>query len=154
VRRRILLVFWLLLIWSCAYSQQINIDSAVLLSPQPVKGFSDFIWEKLLTPEQFKENSQLLKPIPFPGSWKDIGYPDVGYGTYRLKIHLPKKIVNHSILFSIINSSAKVWVNGRLVDELGVCDLDPKKYKAKFGSLLIALPSDTADVELIIQVIK
>jgi len=43
-------------------------------------------------------------------------------------------------------------MNGKLSDELGVCDVDKKKYKARFGSLLIGVPSDTTTLELVVEV--
>jgi len=87
-----------------------------------------------------------------PHSWRSEGHPDLGIGTYRVVVHLPGKVSNHSILFPIVNSSVKVWLNGEVIDSLGVCSADLQKYRAKFGSLFIAIPGDTVDFELLVQV--
>ncbi len=121
-------------------------------STESLKGTWDFVWNELLTPTDFQKKSVEIKQVRVPGSWTAQGHPHLGIGTYRVKIHLNKKVANHSILFPNINSAAKVWMNGKLSDELGVCDVDKKKYKARFGSLLIGVPSDTTTLELVVEV--
>lgn len=132
-----------------AISQDITIDDPSV-SVQRLAGKWEFVWNKLLPPSEFEKDSSII--IQMPHSWKEEGHPDLGVGTYRVVVHLPKKVANHSILFPIINSSTKVWLNGELIDSLGICSTDLKKYRAKFGNLLIAVPSDTTAFELLVQV--
>lgn len=137
-----------------AFSQEVEINNSQLKNSQSLTGKWEFVWNQLLTPSGFPKASSEIKSLPVPGSWKDVGYPDLGLGTYRIVIHLSERATNHSILFPVINSSAKVWVNGVLTDELGSCDIDPKKNRAKFGSFFISIPSDTTTLELVVQVIN
>ncbi|GHM99919.1 sensor histidine kinase [Cytophagales bacterium WSM2-2] len=140
----------LVLVCFPALSQEIKINSTGVL---PLSGDWEFVWNRLLTPDDFQKSlGDTLLHVP--GSWIDIGHPDTGIGTYRVKIRLNETMPSHSILIPIINSTAKVWLNGKLVDELGVCDVDPAKYRAKFSSLLIAVPADTTMIELVVQVIN
>jgi signal transduction histidine kinase len=117
-----------------------------------LNGTWEFVWNQLLTPADFAKNTSEITLIQIPHTWKNEGHPHLGFGTYRVKMLLSKKAANNSILFPLVNSSAKVWLNGNLIDELGICNADEKKYRARFGSLLIAVPSDTTTLELVVQV--
>lgn len=141
----------LVFVYANAVSQDIILDNPAQ-SVQLLKGNWEFAWNKLLAPAEFKKDSSGIIIVKMPHSWKSEGHPDLGLGTYRAVVHLPKKVANHSIFFPLVNSSAKIWLNGRPVDSLGVCSADRQKYRAKFGSLFIAVPADTTVFELVVQV--
>src|SRR5688500_4283863 len=87
--------------------------------PFDLSGGWEFYWNKLLTPADFK-SPQVPDHIYVPGSWHRQGnYAVLGYATYRLRLTLPENQNSLSLHFPIINSSAKVWVNGVLVEETG-----------------------------------
>ncbi len=140
----------LIFLFAQGHSQEIKIDTKNGI--QPLKGNWEFVWNKLLVPSDFAKKPDEINLVGVAHSWKNDGHPHLGIGTYRGNFHLSKIVANYSILFPIVNSSAKIWVNGKLMDELGVCDADEKKYRARFGSLLIAVPSDTTTLELVVQV--
>lgn len=137
--------------YASAVSQDITIGDPSK-SVQKLAGNWQFVWNKLLLPSEFKKNSNEVRIVRLPHSWGSEGYPDLGVGTYRVVVHLPARVANHSIVFPIVNSSVKVWLNGELMDSLGVCSTDRGKYHAKFGNLFIAMPADTSVIELLVQV--
>jgi two-component system sensor histidine kinase ChiS len=117
-----------------------------------VSGTWEFYWNELLTPQDFslKRSHAFIK---VPGSWHRQGnYPVLGCATYRVTILLPEKQSNLSLYLPIINTSAKIWVNGNLVEETGIVSCDAKTYKAKLVGTVVSLPAKVKDVEVIIQV--
>jgi two-component system sensor histidine kinase ChiS len=152
VYKRTLLLLFLLVFSRVSTAQEIRLNTNDPDSIQLLRGAWEFVWNKLLTPTDFQKDSSEIKIVHVPHSWRNEGHPDLGIGTYRTRVYLKEKLANHAILFSIINSSAKVWMNGRLIDSIGNCTADLKKYKAKFGNLMIAVPADTTSIELVVQV--
>jgi len=148
------LISTLLFLFTCAYGYSQETNPSKLLSTQCIDDGWKFVWGQLLTPARYLNDTVKEKPIQVPGSWNDSGYGDTGFGTYRVTVQLPEKVINHSILLPQINSAAKVWLNGKLMDELGVCNPDRTKYRPEFRGLLIAIPDDTTTIELVLQVIN
>jgi len=140
----------LVFIYAKAVSQDITIEDPSQ-SVRLLRGNWQFVWNKLLLPSEFDRDLNKII-VQLPHSWRGEGHPDLGLGTYRVVVHMPKKVANHSVFFPIVNSSAKVWLNGKLIDSLGVCSADKQKYHAKFSSLFIAVPADTTAFELLVQV--
>lgn len=141
----------LLLSTHTLFAQELRLEGGIS-GTQSLKGNWEFIWNKLLSPSEFPKNSKDIEVVRVPHSWRNDGHPDLGVGTYRLSVAHTQKLVSHSILFPIVSSSIKVWMNGKLIDSLGVCSADRSRYKAKFGRLLVAVPADTAAFELVVQV--
>jgi two-component system sensor histidine kinase ChiS len=135
---------------TASFGQAVRVGTD-LNSLQRLNGNWEFVWNELLTPSEF-ERAKGIKIVNVPHSWKEDGHPDFGIGTYRASILLPRHLTNHSISLPVVSSSAKVWLNGNLIDSLGICTSDLKKYRAKFGNLLIAVPSDTTSLELVVQI--
>ncbi|MGC4021010.1 MAG: sensor histidine kinase [Cyclobacteriaceae bacterium] len=142
----------LIVSWIQAASQEIILSKEKARQVQLLTTSWEFVWDKLLTPVDFSKGLRGTQIVQLPHSWKDDNHPHSGVGTYRVTIHFPQKKTNYSILFPIINSSAKVWVNGSLVDSVGVCTNDLKRYRGRFGSMLIAVPPDTTAMEIVVQV--
>ncbi|HCW06416.1 MAG TPA: hypothetical protein DGG95_03510 [Cytophagales bacterium] len=142
------LLFILFVLAQPLFAQTISLKQSE--DAQSLKGDWEFVWDKLLTPQDFSNGRSGLVKVPH--SWKNNGHPHYGIGTYRVNVRLQNKVSNYSILFPLVNSSAKIWLNKKLIDEIGVCSSDPEKYKAKFTGLLIAVPADTTQLELVVQV--
>jgi hypothetical protein len=106
----------------------------------------------LLTPADFTSARQ-PQYLAVPGSWHRQGdYSVLGYGTYRLRIRLPDTRHGLSIFFPVINSSAKIWINGELVRETGIVAPNARDYKAQLKSTIVSIPKHVAEVELVMQV--
>jgi signal transduction histidine kinase len=114
-------------------------------------GTWEFYWNQLLGPNDFKV-VQHPAFIKVPGSWHRQSYPTIGHATYRATLTLPESQHGLAIYFPIINTAAKIWVNGELVAETGVVSTNQNSYKPKLSGTLIPLPEKTKKVELIIQV--
>jgi signal transduction histidine kinase len=120
--------------------------------PIKLRGEWEFYWKKLLGPEDFKVN-QNPEFIKVPGQWnREENYDVLGYATYRLNLKLPRSHSGLSLYFPIINSSAKIWINGNLAEESGKVSTDAKTYIAKLGNTIVSIPEYVTDVEIIIQV--
>ena len=128
-------------------SHDFSNDNGVFLA-----GEWEFFWHQLLTPDLPPDASSKAF-ISVPGSWHRQGnYPVLGFASYRLKIKLPAEQSGLSIYFPIINSSAKIWVNGKVVQKSGEVSDSPSTYKPRLQSTLIHLPEHETEVELVVQV--
>jgi two-component system sensor histidine kinase ChiS len=115
-------------------------------------GTWEFYWNKLLTPEDFK-TPQHPEWIVVPGSWHRQGnYPVLGFSTYRLVVALPENQSGLSISFPIINSAAKIWINGELAEEVGKVSTTPEGYRAKFSTTILSIPETTEHLEIVVQI--
>lgn len=117
-----------------------------------LSGNWEFYWNKLLSPQDFKfiQNPEW---VDVPGSWHRQGnYPLLGCATYRVSIKLDKTQNGLALYFPIINSAAKIWVNGELVSETGVVNTNPKIYSPQLMGTLVPLPEKTPQLDIIVQV--
>jgi class 3 adenylate cyclase len=101
----------------------------------PLEGEWNYYHHRFIQPSDFLE---LPPPIPstqmeVPGSWNEkVINSEVltgdGYGTYHLKILLSKnsKITNLALKFNFAATSAKYFVNGKLIHEQGTVGLSRK----------------------------
>lgn len=122
-------------------------DGAVALS-----GPWEFYWNKLLTPSDFNSDQQ-PEWFHVPGSWhRQSDHPSLGYGTYRVRILLPEEHPGLVLYFPIINSAAKIWLNGELVVETGTVSSDREVYQPKLSSSMVPISDTVQVVELIVQV--
>ena len=121
--------------------------------PYILSGEWEFYWNQLLSPEDFKipREAQWI----YPGSWHRQGdYSTLGFATYRIKLKLPESQNRLSLYFPIINSSAKIWINGSLVAEAGTVSSDKQLYKPKLTGTIVTLPEKERDLEVIVQVVN
>ncbi len=121
-------------------------------NPVELNGEWEFFWDQLLTPEQSK-TATTENFINVPGSWHRQGnYNVLGYATYRMRMKLPKDQAGLAIYFPIINASARIWINGRLVESSGIVSDNPSTYKPRLLATFVAIPERVQEIELIIQV--
>jgi signal transduction histidine kinase len=120
--------------------------------PVNLSGAWEFYWNELLTPADFSTNKK-KSFLNVPGAWNQQGnFTPLGFATYRLLIVLPDNQYSLLLFFPIINASAKIWVNGTLVQETGVVTSQSSTYKPKLQSTIVPIPDDVHNVELIVQV--
>ncbi len=111
----------------------------------------EFYWNQLLAPTDLAKAEPTLLFVP--GSWHRQGnYSTLGFGTYRLRMRMSPQQQGLAIYFPIINSSAKVWINGTLVNESGKVGRDPDNYRPRLLSTVVPIPDRTDTVELVMQV--
>lgn len=119
--------------------------------PIDLSGSWEFYYNQLLTPEDFR-NPRQLEWMPVPGSWGWQGKPVLGFATYRVRLTMPDQEHDLSMYFPIINSSAKVWINGFLEAETGLVGTDKNHYDAVLTSTIVSLPEKVRDLDIVIQV--
>ncbi len=119
--------------------------------PIDLSGKWEFYYGQLLTPEDLQK-PQHPEWMRVPGSWSWYGKPVLGFGTYRIRLTMPYQEHDLSIYFPIINSSAKIWINGFLEAETGLVGTDKSRYNAILTSTIISLPEKVTDLDIVIQV--
>lgn len=114
-----------------------------------VSGDWEFYWGKLLSPEEIGQHKRDTF-LRIPGYFGDIGYPQVGVATLRLKILLPKRQESLTLYVNDVLCSYKIWANGVLMGEVGKVDL--QESKALYYPMVFNLPYDVEECELIMQI--
>jgi signal transduction histidine kinase len=112
----------------------------------------EFYWDTLYDPN---DSSAKQKPslINVPGSWHRQGdYAVKGFATYRVKIILPKDQRGLAILCPVINSAARFFINGKLVEETGTVSSTREGYDPALRSTLLPMPDNTTEIELVVQI--
>jgi two-component system sensor histidine kinase ChiS len=119
--------------------------------PLYLSGTWEFYWNKLLSAGDFAKN-QNPQWIQVPGSWHRQGkYTTLGFATYRLQVIMPKTYNSLSLYIPIINSSAKIWIDGNLVEEIGKVSDSEDHYSARLSPMFVSLPENKRSLEIVIQ---
>jgi class 3 adenylate cyclase len=117
----------------------------------------EFHWKKFLLTDGDEEYSQpIYANIPAVWNGEKIDQkklPGYGYGSYRLKLRLPKHRMDSIALKTPDLSSAyKVWFNGKLVGGSGVISKTPEGFQPQFF-VGIAYVSDVHEEnEIVVEV--
>ena len=123
---------------------------------QPIGGHWQFYWNRLLTPEDFLRKHQQGELIWVPGAWnQQREYAGLGFATYRIRLKLPAAQSDVlAIYFPGINSAAKIWINGEIIMESGKVTVDKKFYRSQLTDIMLIVPPNTDNLDLIVQVIN
>lgn len=128
--------------------------------PIKLKGDWEFYWNKLLTPKDFNSGSQPhSKYMTLPHSWNGLSLNGkqlngMGYATYRLNILLDKSMTKQELALKMpnINFSYKLWIDGKLVTEVGKVGMNRESTIPKITTELIPFYPKDKSLELVIQV--
>lgn len=122
-------------------------------------GHWEFYWDRLLTPEDFsrEHTPQMDSFIKVPGSWydKEAGaknYPEHGVATYRLHLNYPSAIKDPALRIQRVATAYKLYANGQLIVEVGKVSDKHSDFEKGYEMLIVDLPKDTQELELIMQV--
>lgn len=111
----------------------------------------EFYYGRLYTPEDFEQGqTEGIEYISLPGPWIKLGYPRLGYATYRLHIRTAS---DRPLMLYVpeIMSSSIIWANGTEVFEAGhPGDSAAHTTPGVRNDLLAVAPQDGV-VELVIQ---
>ena len=117
-----------------------------------ISGRWEFYWNQLLTPADFKTKQYQKEILMVPGGWnRQTSHPAIGVATYRVKLKLPAHAGGIVIYFPIVNSSARIFINGELVAETGIVSVDEKNYSPKLSATIVEAPAHQNEIELIVQ---
>ncbi len=153
MRLGLVFIFLLIRIYSNGQEAQWNISGYTFKEEVYSQSSKwEFYWDALLEPNDFK--AKLIRQpvlIDVPSAWSSVVKDaSLGVATYRTKIKTGG-VSGLALYFPIINSAAKVWVNGDLTIETGKVSTDRSLYKASLSSTLIELPTAN-EIEIVIQV--
>ena len=116
-----------------------------------LSGQWEFYHSQLYTPEDFRTGSPAgMEYIDLPGPWTRMGYPGLGYATYRLRI-LTEPGQIYLLYIPEIMSSSAVWLNGKEfyhAGKVGMSDLDTV---TGIRNELLAVAAPDGVLELVIQ---
>ncbi len=86
-----------------------------------LSGEWEFYWKKLYTPKDFEQHKVTEKPVyvEVPGSWTSgringERIPRYGYGTYRIKLILPKSDTTYALKVNLVNTAYNLWIGDSL----------------------------------------
>lgn len=93
--------------------------------------------------EQEGQSYPGLNAIHVPGPLKNVNEngSSFGYGTYRLKIHLPDTNVSYGMWVSDIRTAYRLYVNGDLVHESGHPSASPESHVSRIVPHVEILPA-------------
>lgn len=117
----------------------------------------EFYWNKLLMPEDYN-SGQKVKMDSFmkvPGVWASNAgthYTTQGIATYRLSLYYPSTLIDPALRIQYVVGAYKLYVNGRLVEEVGSSLNDKVNFKSDDKIAIIDLPKDTQKIDLVFQV--
>ncbi len=142
--------------------------SPVNLEPIKLQGEWEFYWNQLLTPAQLSdstiEKSSMF--VPVPKSW--VSYkidgeklPNQGYATYRLVVKKRKDVdvTIYGLKVPSVFSSYKLWVNGKLITEVGTPDTNKETAKPQFKYQDVSFVLDprvdsTSNIDIVFNVVN
>ncbi|MEM6721025.1 MAG: sensor histidine kinase [Bacteroidota bacterium] len=116
----------------------------------------EFYWNELLAPGDFNpemavEQVSLANWTSFPISATE-NLPAFGYATYRYKFSLPANRPDISLYIPKVYAASKIWVNGRLISEIGRVGTSKAETLHRRFSQIIPLDIHDTSFELVIQV--
>lgn len=120
-------------------------------SAYALSGEWEFYHGRLYTPEDFRQGTpEGMEFISLPGPWTRLGYPGLGYATYRLKVLTePGRI--YLIYIPEIMSSSKIWLNGEEFYQAGQVGASDETTVTGVRNELLAAGSPDGVLELVVQ---
>jgi two-component system sensor histidine kinase ChiS len=119
----------------------------------------EFYWQQLIEPVEFSSDSFAAEPavMDLPKFWnrQTVGgekLPKYGYATYRLRVRLPEETAPLGMRLLDIHSAYKLWINGRLMLEVGEVGTDLKSTSPCHITKLLDIPSQVEEIEIVLQV--
>ena len=119
----------------------------------------EFYWDRLLTSEDFdrKRPPKMDSFITVPSTWDSRGsgtkmYPHRGVATYRLHLRYPTTIQDPAIRIQSVATAYNFYANGKRLATVGNVSDKKSAFKDAEQSLIVDLPKDTHEIELIFQV--
>ncbi|WP_042167140.1 ATP-binding protein [Paenibacillus gorillae] len=132
-------------------------------NPLKLQGEWAFYWQELLSPEDIQIRSardgNQDRWISLPGSW--LGYRldgqqlnGTGFATFRVVIELSEQDRNERLALRLptIFHAYKLWVNGELLEEVGVVSGDKSGVTPHLETKLVFFQPENDRVELVMQV--
>lgn len=114
-------------------------------------------WNKFLKPEKVPDNPSTF--VSFPHMWmgseiNNETLPGEGHATYTLKIKVNEESLStHKGLYvPLIYNASKLWINGKLVSQIGEIGMSSKDERPTYNPQVITLDLDKPEFDLVLQV--
>jgi len=121
-----------------------------------LKGEWKFYWNQFPKDSVGNFDSMVLDNPEYVGisgksSWRNLGYPAKGYGTYRLRIELPKNQKDEPLGLKTlrVKSACEIWANGHKLNTDGTIGTNASEASPSAKTILVTLPK-TDIIDLII----
>ncbi|MYL57734.1 response regulator [Virgibacillus halodenitrificans] len=118
----------------------------------------DFYPNRLLSPTFISDDNNLKQTsMMVPGTWilNSENKDNIHYGTYHLKIILPKELEEqelYGLRIKDISSAYRVYAHDDLILETGIPSREEASYKSKPGTYKATVSTSSNEVDLLIQV--
>ncbi|MGG4142657.1 ATP-binding protein [Paenibacillus algorifonticola] len=117
-----------------------------------------FYWNQLIEPDEIGAASDGQPAfISVPGSWgsssaKAAAPEGTGFATYRLLVRTDPLDGIYGLAVKSIQSSYRVFINGKLVASAGTVGTEPERVVARFGQPVMLFAHKGTDLDIVIQV--
>ncbi|EDP95901.1 sensory box histidine kinase [Kordia algicida OT-1] len=115
----------------------------------------EFYWDELITPGNFDNKTFKLVSLD---NWTKLQLtdseklPSFGYATYRLKFSITEDRPNTSLYIPAAYAASKLWINGKLVSEIGHVGTTKETTLHRRFSQLVTLDDHETAFEIVLQV--
>ncbi|OJJ23339.1 hypothetical protein BKI52_02980 [marine bacterium AO1-C] len=124
----------------------------------PISGEVNFFWNKLYTPQDLSKGTPKNGILfELPQAWngaKQAGKEvnPVGYGTYQVRIKLPRKNMTLAIKMLTVGTSYKMFINDKEVTEVGKVNTTQASTQPSYLPQVIDFVNPTQEIDVMIQV--
>lgn len=133
---------------------QDDLDNGII----KLDGEWEFFWKELISPQEFSQKKiGEGKYSLVPNTWntyadKDTSISAKGFATYHLQIYKQAKDSIFGIQFNRIKTAYKIWVNGKLLSEIGKVASDKKNMAPGRNNLIHYFTSKSEKIEIVLQI--
>ena len=126
--------------------------------PVDLNGEYEFHWERHVPPSDFLSPSHETHDfIPVPAYWSNqrLGagkLPGQGYATYRLRVLLTGVQQSLALRFQDMGTAYRVYVNGRLLDSVGVPGKDRERTVPRYYPQVLGINESVDRLDIVFHV--
>jgi len=135
--------------------RQINLATS---QPVPLRGEWQLYWQQLLQSEAFdKELVGTMAIANVPGTWEQQRFhgqqmTSHGYATFRLRIQINSEDSELALNLPKMSSAYRLYVNQRLIDEVGVVSASAQESAPGYSPKLVAVSALQGEIDLVLQI--
>ncbi|NNM67381.1 MAG: response regulator [Spirochaetales bacterium] len=129
--------------WDFQKNPEVNLD-----------GEWEYWWGRLYTPTEL-DSAPPGQSFKIPGCWNaEKDKPAVGMATFRLSLNLPGTMTQWSLMLPDIACAYSLFINGKLLYQLGVPSNDPSLYRAEVRPRIVSFTTSGPVVDLVFDVVN
>lgn len=121
-------------------------------SVRKLTGPWELYYNQLLAPGDFDWRTQPDRLMNLPGYFADYGFDNQGVATLRMEVKTDGIPQGLTLYLNDVLSAYKVWVDGRLMGEVGTVSSDPVLFRPGYRAQVFNFPSTGVKQEIVIQI--